>query len=51
MRVAGGILTAVLAGVYVVLALQAEPVTATIGYVCATLLTVALIQYVRKGGN
>jgi Flp pilus assembly protein protease CpaA len=35
--------------VLVLLSLQAEPVTATLGYVLAALLGVALIAYVSKG--
>lgn len=48
MRALGGFIIAVMAAVYVLLALQAEPVTATLGYVFAGLLMLSLVRHFTK---
>lgn len=34
---------------FVLLAFQAEPITATLGYVCAGILFLALLNHLREG--
>lgn len=51
MRVVGGLTIAFMAALYVLLALQAEPVTATLGYIFAGLLVLSLVRHFTKGGN
>lgn len=43
MAVVSHLLVVALAALYVLLAIQAEPVTATLGYIAAGLLTVAVV--------
>lgn len=45
------LLVVAMAATYVLLAVQAEPVTATLGYVFAVLLTLAVIAQTLKKGN
>lgn len=49
MRIAGHLLVIGLASLFVLLAVQAEPVTATLGYVAAGLLAVSVIASSIKG--
>lgn len=44
MRVAANILVILLASLYIILATQAEPVTATLGYIAAGLLVLAFLM-------
>lgn len=48
MKIASSLLITSFAALFVLLALQAEPITATLGYVSAGLLVVALIVSLRK---
>jgi hypothetical protein len=49
MRVSAAILITLLASLYVLLAIQAEPVTATLGFVAAGILALALVvSFLRK---
>lgn len=43
MKILSNLLVIALASLYVLLAIQAEPVTATLGYIAAGLLTLAVI--------
>ena len=48
MKIVGYVLVTLLAALYVLLATQAEPVTATLGYIAAGLLTLSLVVSIIK---
>jgi len=49
MRIANYVIITLMGSLFVLLAIQAEPVTATLGFVCAGILMLALIAgMVRK---
>jgi hypothetical protein len=49
MRASAAIMVTLLASLYILLAIQAEPVTATLGFVAAGMLVLALVvSFLRK---
>jgi hypothetical protein len=51
MKILVNIIVLVMITTYILLAVQAEPVTATLGYVFAGLLLMALIRQTRTSGK
>jgi hypothetical protein len=49
MKIAGYVMVTGLAVLYVLLGYQAEPVTKTLAYVAATMLTLSLVVSIVKG--
>lgn len=48
MKIAGPLFVILLAALYVLLAVQAEPVTATLGFIAAGLLTLSAVMSVIR---